>query len=753
MASPADPAPPSSSSPTPARPGRVPAWLAAPLRPSAHAAAILAVLWGWRGLAWWLRDALGQPEARPYDAAKGLAWDAALALAAVAVARYGGLLRTPWNPADTARRVRLGNARPAIDGTLAALGSGVVGVAVLALLYGTATRALDAAYCYLVQSHWSADGFLYLDLGWAGRLLDPAAFGLLGGSVLVAWFVVAALRHEAAEATVRAGPRPQWPRRTGFVVALVALGGAGWAVRDGIRYPAELYELRLLPEVNFARQAWLWLHNPSKLATEPPVLSPRQFQQFVVAGLVPEQPPDPRHPLAQRSLAEPRLELPVRPGIDRTQRPNVVITLVESLNRLFVHELSGHYRGVMPELGQLTRQMTVADRYWGTSSPTIAGLITALCSLHPPSHPRDLGVGQLADGNTAYACLPDLLRQQGYRTVFIQSTSKDVMGLEHFLRTHGVDEVHARGEFDRRFPGRADGPWGMHDDALVEYTRSEIERLERLRARDGRPYLLVHMTVDSHDPGMAPDDVALPDDVTEVPGGGARRLLAAYHSSDKALGDLGRFLLAPERRDRTLWVLTGDHAQFNTFNTRPLFPTPRDAWPFALLPLLIHDPHHELPPRTDVLCGTQDLAPTVLHLLGITEVKHSMSGHSLFGSRREYPVLVGRIGARFAFLGMATAQNTLPIGEVRNRCRQKQRILKDGLEIFDACALAAWLDWQDALWDGKFLFPRLWFQGDRGVNRAVLRAGVEPNDADLRLRGLTGAATETAEVPVPDDAR
>lgn len=750
MASPSDPVSPPRAPPAAAAVGfrRVPAWLAAPLRPSAHAVAVLAVLWGWRGLAWWLRVALGQPEARPYDAVKGLAWDAALAFAAVAVARFGGLLCTPVDPMDTARRLRLGGRRPAQDGVAAATGSALVGAATLAALYSTVVRALDAAYCYLVQSHWSADGFLYVDLGWAGRLLDPAAFGLLGSSLAVGWFMVAALRYEARAATERAGPWPAWPRRVGFAVAALALAAAGWAVRDGVRYPAELYELRLLPEVNFARQAWIWTHNPSALATEPPALPELQRRQFIVAGLLPETPPDPRHPLAQKFLAE--VPLPLR-GIDLAQRPNVVITLVESLNRLFVHELSGHYRGVMPELGQLTHQMTVADHYWGTSSPTIAGLITALCSLHPPSHPRDLAVGELADGNTAYACLPDLLRQRGYRTVFVQSTSKDVMGLEHFLRTHGIDEVHARQDFDRRFPGRSDGPWGMHDDALVEYTRVEIERLERLQREDGRPFLLVHMTVDSHDPGMAQDGIELPAEVTEVPAGGARQLLTAYHATDKALGDLGRFVLAPGRRERTLWLLTGDHGQFNTINSRPLFPTPRDAWPFAPLPLLIHDPRHDLPPRVDVLCGTQDLAPTVLHLLGLTDVKHSMSGHSLFGSRSDYPVLVGRIGARFAFLAMETAQNTLPIGEVRNRCRIKQRILRDGLELIDACALVAWLDWQDALWDGKFLFPRLWFQGDRGVNRAVLRAGVELNDAELRLRGLPAGATEQGEAPVTDD--
>jgi arylsulfatase A-like enzyme len=734
-------------------PRPLPPAIAAALSPTVPAAALACMPLLWRGLGWWLRDAFGQSEFAWRDAAKGIAWDLALVACAVALARFAGTLRVVADPARTARDARLGRRVPLSDKLASALGSLLLVAVASAAVYSVVARGMDTAYCYLTQSHWASDGFLYLDPGWAARLLDPPALVVLAVAALMAAAAVHGLRSEARMAGERSQGNPVPARAT--AMALVALTGAaaGWAVRDGVEYPADLYELRLVPEVNLVRQWRLWTLNPRELATEPPPLSDHHKLQFTIAGLIPDLAADPMHPLAQERLDEAPVPFPVRKGMDPKSKPNVVLTVVESLNALWVHELSGHYRGLMPETGALTRQMTVAGNYWGTSSPTIAGLITALCSLHPPSHPRDLQVGELADGNTAYTCLPDLLRQHGYRTVFVQSTSLDVMGLEHFLRTHGVDEVHGRQHFEARFAGQPSGPWGMYDSAVSAYTQEQIERLEAQRQRDGRPYFLVNLTLETHEPGMAPAGTELPKDVTEVPDhGGARKLLAAYGSTDKALGSLGRFLLAPARKDRTMWLVTGDHAQFSTVNSRPLFPTPRDAWPFAPLVFLLWDPLHDLPPRVDTLTGTQDLAPTVLHLLGLHDVKHNFMGHSLFGTRKDFPVLVGRIGQRFAFLATPAAQNTLPIGEVRRRCKQKERVLKTGLEIVDACGLAAWLDWQDGLWDSRLLFPRLWFQGDKGADKLRLRARVELNDAEKRALGVADGGTEDTPLPLSDDA-
>ena len=43
-----------------------------------------------------------------------------------------------------------------------------------------------------------------------------------------------------------------------------------------------------------------------------------------------------------------------------------------------------------------------------------------------------------------------------------------------------MEEVHGKAMLRKRFPKRHMSRWGMHDDALVEYAREQIERLEAL---------------------------------------------------------------------------------------------------------------------------------------------------------------------------------------------------------------------------------------------------------------------------------
>lgn len=671
------------------------------LRPSLPwLASTLAVL-GWRAAAWGLRDAFHAADATWRGAAKGVLWDVALVTAIFAVAR-----------AFRARGSRL----PLVAG-------------VALLVVSTLVRALDASACYLTQAHWSADGFLYLDAGWAGRLLEPAALG--GLSILLG---ICVLHGVALVRDGRAMANSQPPGWSIALLLVVTLPPAAWAIRDGVQFPAAQDELRLVPEVHVVRQALLWY------ALQPrgdlPPLDPVLRRVLIGRGLEPERPLDPAYPLLQEGLDEPPLPFPRRDG----PLPNVVLTLAEGLDAAFVHQLSGRFAGVMPETSALARQMTVLRGFQATASPTIAGLITTLCSVHPPSHPHDLAQGQTVGGVAPYTCLPDLLRQHGYRTVFVQSTSKEVMGLELFLRTHGVDEVHARGEFEKRFPGRATGPWGMYDDAMVDYVQEQVLRLEALRAQDKRPFLLINLTLESHDPGMAAPGCQLPPDVTEAPDdAGARHLLAAYHCSDRSIGRLARFLLEPGRRDRTLWLLTADHAQFATLNSKPLFPQGKRQ--FDAVPWLLHDPLHDLPPTIDTLAGTTDTAPTLLHLLGIAPSRHSLTGHSVFGRRARWPWLVGRIGTRFAYLHGPAGRVELSQGELRRRCQDGRPLLDPARDPLTACQFVGWLERQDALWAAHRLFPREGYLGDRGADRAFLQAHAEPNDADKRAMGL----------PVPAD--
>jgi arylsulfatase A-like enzyme len=591
-------------------------------------------------------------------------------------------------------------------------------LATLLAVTTTVLRAADLGHCYLVRSHFSAESFLYVQGGYSDRLLSSRGLGLVAVVVTAILTLTWALRRDLQGVAVRAAVPIQrfqgLPRAMLVLVpALLGLGLAGRVVLDAWRYPPHEFELRVVPELNFARQLRIYSQDAADRATlQIPIVPVDMWLRWQAAGLVPRNTsPAKAYPLYRPGLAEPPVPYPRRPGAP--EQPDVVLTLMESMNRVFVDELSGHFRGLMPQLGGLIRSgaLTSVDGYWNTTSPTIAGTVASLCSLFSPVHPGDLHGRSPIFGNAHYLCMAEVLRQAGYRTAFIQGADLVGADTDKFLVAHGFDEVLADAALARRFPHGERTEMGYHDADVVTLAKEYITRLEALKKKDGRPYFVVIATLDTHEPGLGGPDCPLPRDaqgqlqVADVPDDpSGQRVLAAYHCSDKALGALGAFLLAPGRGERVLWALTGDHAAFRTLANDSVFKGLGLGWSFDRLPLLIHDPVHVLPRRVEVLSGSLDVAPTLLHLLGQDGAPTDMMGHSVFGTRPDLPFLAGRIGSRRAFVKTREAERELPLAEVRALCQRHEPLLAGPTPV-DACDLALWFDWQDALWALRRLAP------------------------------------------------
>ena len=104
---------------------------------------------------------------------------------------------------------------------------------------------------------------------------------------------------------------------------------------------------------------------------------------------------------------------------------------------------------------------------------------------------EDLNERRGADAleHTALRCLPEILRERGYRTVYIQGGSNRFAGTEGFLRAHGFERDLRPHQLEKLHPERDNSLWGVHDDVLVQFTEHKIRELEAQRAQDGRAVL------------------------------------------------------------------------------------------------------------------------------------------------------------------------------------------------------------------------------------------------------------------------
>jgi arylsulfatase A-like enzyme len=639
---------------------------------------LLAPLWGLRGYEAWSRLRAGAGVGAAVIVA--FAWDVLLVSALIALARASAA-------GSTQRYARL-------------LTAGLrVGLGAL-LAWDLALRAADAFYASATGGAFNATVFVYLRRSNLVLLQDgdlPWLCAAVGAGCLLIGFGLFRDARVSSAALLQARARAL---SIGAALLLPML--AGWN--------AGVASYRFVPEALFLHEWLRWRGMAIDEQATSLLLTAAMDTRLVSLGLVPAKPASPDYPLLRARVETLPFPYPLRTAVPA--HPNVVLTLVEQLNFDFIHALSAELKGVMPELSELAARTTVVSEYRSITQPTIQAVVASLCSIHMAAPTQQLHTlhGSEPLENTPLRCLPDILRSHGYRTVYIQSGDSSFAGTRGFLRAHGFDEIYDRAEVHMRYPAAQEGRWGYHDDVLLQFTQQKIAELERARAAGGPPFFVMVQTIDTHWPGHAPDGCVAPAALATITDNArSQRMLKALYCSDKVLGRFAHFLLDdPARASNTLWAMSGDHP---IWSGAPFLAElyarrgERYAGFAARLPLFLHDPLHELPARVPVLSGHLDLAPTLLHILGIVADQTAMTGYSIFGTRAEFPVLVGSMPGDRVAVYRPSRTESLPTRELPARCAAGEVLIADDAKALTACELLAWLQFEEVLWRRKRIVP------------------------------------------------
>lgn len=327
---------------------------------------------------------------------------------------------------------------------------------------------------------------------------------------------------------------------------------------------------------------------------------------------------------------------------DLSRKPNVVVLFIEGTSSRLLEVYGSQYSGLTPSMSRLARGAMVVNNYYNHTAATFRGLQGQLTSGYPLRGGAENGSGW-AEGNAgeyarrSYSTLTDVLEEQGYDTVFLSPhPRKDA--LNHLLGMLGFDEIYTyertRDELLESLQPTNRGSLTDHDlfNALIAY-------MERHRTRNDRPLFLGLYNIGTHafldvDPAGTPY------------GAGGNQSLNTLHNVDVQLGRFLDYFLASDYAEDTLLVLTSDHAHY----PEPPFlevATGKDYASFFVdrVPLIIRAPWLKLPARYDAMGRTTlDFAPSILHLLGTTEVRNAFLGHSIFDPGFQRPVELAAIG-------------------------------------------------------------------------------------------------------------
>lgn len=299
--------------------------------------------------------------------------------------------------------------------------------------------------------------------------------------------------------------------------------------------------------------------------------------------------------------------------------PDLLIVVLESVRADAVPGFAappGARQADMPQLARLAATSRRFQRAYTTTSHTSKALVGLLCGHHP--HPG-LAIREAEPDDLPGPCLPTLLREAGYRTLFLSSATGEFEQRRELTANMGFAETRVREDIGAGFA--ASGYFGADESALVAPLTTWW------RAPRPGPRLAVLLTSVTHHPYQLPG-AGWPD--------GARAQYASYLAglgqADAMLGEVLEKLGTGGGLDNTIIVVTGDHGE--GFGEHGRFQ--HDSTPYEegiRVPLLLADR------RGGVISGDDrrlrqhtDILPTLLSLAGL-HVTGRLPGRDLLDSQ------------------------------------------------------------------------------------------------------------------------
>ncbi len=312
------------------------------------------------------------------------------------------------------------------------------------------------------------------------------------------------------------------------------------------------------------------------------------------------------HPAADASLVE----------TPRTEKRNVVLISLESTRAQATTPYNSNLK-ITPFLDELAKNSLLAERAYTVVPHTSKASVPVNCGIEP--HLVQPTTEANPDG-IPVPCLADLLKGQGYSTVFFQSSTKDFEDFEGLVKNFGYDDYYSLESMDTEGFEQTNY-FGYEDDIMLKPSE------EWLKEHKDVPFLAQYLTGTGHHNyqclGLRYGDEDLSEDEE------LNRYLNCIRYQDFFLKNLIDQYKELGLYENTIFVIYGDHGE--AFGEHGRFQHDDVMWEEGLkVPFLIHAPGwFENGERVKGLSNLTDALPTVLEMLGYEVKDGEYPGYSL----------------------------------------------------------------------------------------------------------------------------
>jgi lipoteichoic acid synthase len=352
-----------------------------------------------------------------------------------------------------------------------------------------------------------------------------------------------------------------------------------------------------------------------------------------------------RRPASAQQLARVRhwLETHRPPGRDllgfgTAKGRNVIFLQVESLEA-FVIGLRIEGQEITPCLNRLTKESFYFSRFFPQtgSGSTSDAEFCALNSLLPSR--EGVVVREYAEND--FCSLPAILRSHGYHSVAMSVCRPNLWNMGRMHRAYGLERRY----YYETFANGLEKPLTILDDRF-------LTRARELLRQQSRPFFAHLATLSSHTPftWIRPQHKTLR--LGNLEGTTLADYLHSAHFVDSVIGQFLNDIMADGLGKDSVVFIYGDHSALPMEERDRIRRYETDATGLALdqflrrrVPLFVIIPGLNPHPANlgESMAGQIDLAPSVLHLLGISDREAVFLGQNLFRERE--PLVYFRNGS------------------------------------------------------------------------------------------------------------
>ena len=285
-----------------------------------------------------------------------------------------------------------------------------------------------------------------------------------------------------------------------------------------------------------------------------------------------------------------------------TQRPNVVVVLLESCGKMFLN--------VMPRLCKAAEEGIDFTNCFGNSYRTDRGTV---CSLSGYLSFPTMSVMKMSNKVGHISSIARSLKKEGYDTEYLYGGDINFTKMKGYLISTGFERLHWKQDYSAE--EQATSKWGVCDEITFK-TLSEMV----LSHRDGKPFLIGYSTLSSHEPWDVP--------VNKY----KEKQYNGFSYVDQCIGTFLDTMRQSPQWNNLLIVFMPDHSSdFNEYDEQH---PDRNRIPMVWTGGAVKEPK-----KLDMLCNQSDFAATLLGQMGISHADFTFS-RDVTSSSYRYPFAI-----------------------------------------------------------------------------------------------------------------